>query len=107
MAIDLIQKLQTYKINRSWVAIGSFDGVHLGHQSIFDRLVNGSRKAGCSSVVITFNPHPAVFFNRVESGYALTSIDEREKLIQSTGVDHVITLKFDRALADLDAYYFM
>lgn len=95
------------QLQRSWVTVGSFDGVHRGHQELIKNMVDQAHKENTPAVVITFDPHPAVFFKRVPTSYSLTSPDEREAILKSIGVDHVVTLKFDQDLADLTAMNFM
>ena len=99
--------MQTSTQKQSAITIGSFDGVHLGHQQLLRTLVEHARKNNLQSVVITFWPLPAVFFNRVPSRYALTFPDERAELIKNCGVDRVITLNFNQELANLTAEEFL
>lgn len=105
--MEFIETLQSRNIQHSWVAIGAFDGVHKGHQALFNALVKGAHRSGCTAVVITFDPLPGVFFKRMETGSALSSLEERISLIKATGVDEVIVLHFDLALAGIDALSFM
>lgn len=105
--MDFIEILHTNKIQRSWVAIGAFDGVHKGHQALFSRLTTGAKLAACRSVAITFDPLPAVFFNRLSTGNALTTSSERLDLLKKLDVDEVIVLQFDQDLANVDAASFM
>jgi len=99
--------MQTSTQKQSAITIGSFDGVHLGHHQLLHTLVEHARKNNLQSVVITFWPLPAVFFNRVPSRYALTFPDERAELIKNCGVDRVITLNFIQELANLTAEEFL
>ncbi len=99
--------LQTLNSKHSVITIGSFDGVHLGHQHLLHQVVDHARKNGLQSVVITFWPLPALFFKRVPPRYALTSPEERIELIKKTGVDRVITLDFNQDLTSLDARSFL
>jgi len=92
---------------RSAITIGSFDGVHLGHQQLLSTLVAAARKSDLQSVVITFWPHPAMFFKRVPERYVLTLPEERAELIKKYGVDRVITLDFNQQLASLTAEQFL
>jgi riboflavin kinase/FMN adenylyltransferase len=89
------------------VTIGSFDGVHIGHQALVKRLVTEAHARQISAIVITFYPHPAVVLRNIEHAYYLTTPDERAALLQGFGVDHVITLPFTRELAALSAEEFM
>ncbi len=86
---------------KSAITIGSFDGVHLGHQQLFKSLVEYARKNELQTAVITFWPLPPIFFKRVPERYALTFPEERAELIKKCGIDRVITLDFNQALAGL------
>ncbi len=105
--MDYIDTLTEISIQRSWVTIGAFDGVHTGHQTLFKKLVEGARQAKCPSVAITFDPLPALFFHRIKTDHMLTTTRERVSLIKSMGVDRVIVLNFTRELADVEAEPFM
>jgi len=94
-------------IQRSWVTIGAFDGVHSGHQVLFKKIIEGARQAKCPSVAITFDPLPVLFFRRIKTDHVLTTTEERVSLIKSLGVDHVIVLAFTQELANLEAFDFM
>ena len=101
------QSLDLVKLKQSWLTIGSFDGVHLGHQQILKQLVNGARAAQSPSVVVTFFPHPAVVLGKGTNGGYLSTPEERAELLGACGVDVVITLPFTRELAALSALDFM
>jgi riboflavin kinase/FMN adenylyltransferase len=66
------------------MTIGSFDGVHLGHQQLFKTLVEYARKHELQTAVITFWPLPPMFFKRVPERYALTSPEERAESVSYT-----------------------
>lgn len=81
---------------RRGVAVGTFDGVHLGHL----RVIDAARVAGLRTAVVTFDPHPrAVLGHDVE---LLTTLDRRLELFETAGVDDVVVLAFDDELAGLD-----
>lgn len=105
--MNTFDSLKQSPLSRSWVTIGAFDGVHVGHRSIFEDLVSGARAAGCEAVAITFHPLPAIFFKRINAGCSLATLEEREGLILECGIDRVITLKFDQDLANVEASTFM
>jgi riboflavin kinase/FMN adenylyltransferase len=88
-------------------AIGNFDGVHLGHQEILSALVQDARLQRAQAVAITFNPHPEQFLNPSAAPRLLTPIDERLRLLALTGIDAVVVLPFDAALALLPAREFV
>ena len=91
----------------AWLTIGVFDGVHRGHQKILRRLVSGAHAQGCAALLLTFDPHPAVILGGKSDFKCLTTPGERLELIEGYGVDAVITLPFDRALAGQTAEEFM
>ncbi len=90
-----------------WLTIGVFDGVHLGHQAILRRMVEGSQSDSATSLVVTFHPHPAVVLGKIENPRYLTSPQERARLLGEAGVDVVITLPFSLQTASLSAEEFM
>ncbi len=105
--MDFFTDLTELKITSSWCTVGSFDGVHLGHQALIRQLVQGAHSENSEAVVLTFSPHPAVFFGRSIPGYSLSSPEERERLLKELGVDRVVTIKFDQTVANLSAADFM
>jgi riboflavin kinase/FMN adenylyltransferase len=91
----------------SVAAIGNFDGVHLGHQQILSAVAAEARSVGARAVAITFEPHPEQFLRPAEAPLLLTHIDERLRLLALTGIDAVLVLPFDAALATLPAREFV
>jgi riboflavin kinase/FMN adenylyltransferase len=101
------RSLADVHLQGAWVTIGTFDGVHRGHQAVLNHLVQSAHAAHQPAVVITFFPHPAVFLRGLQGPYYLTSPDERARLMAELGVDVVITLPFDQELSALSADDFM
>jgi riboflavin kinase/FMN adenylyltransferase len=99
--------LDDIRLHNAWLTVGIFDGVHRGHQEILRPLVACAHAAGQAAVVLTFDPHPAVVLGGRTDFQCLTTPDERAALLDSFGVEVVITQKFDRALADQTAGEFM
>jgi riboflavin kinase/FMN adenylyltransferase len=85
------------------IAIGSFDGVHLGHQAIVRRVVAEARERGIAAAVLTFEPLPREFFAPAEAPARLTSLAERVALLGQCGVDLVFVERFDARFAALTA----
>ncbi len=82
-----------------FLAIGVFDGVHLGHQAVISTAARHAEEAGGTAVVVTFDPHPAKILRPQESPRLLTATQHKIELIRALGVSHLLVLKFDRALA--------
>ena len=91
----------------SVVAIGNFDGVHLGHQEILSAVVREARLLHAKAVAITFDPHPEQFLRPSSALRLLTPIEERLRLLALTGIDAVLVLPFNAALASLSAREFV
>jgi riboflavin kinase/FMN adenylyltransferase len=91
----------------SVAAIGNFDGVHQGHQQILSAVVSEARALGARAVAITFDPHPEKFLRPAAAPLLLTPIAERLRLLRQTGIDAVLVLPFDEALANLPARDFV
>lgn len=102
-----ITNLEDFYIDQSWITIGSFDGVHRGHQSLIKSLVGSAHRERTAAVVLTFFPHPAVVLRKITQPYYLTSPDERADLLNNLGVDHVVTLAFDEQMAAQTALEFL
>lgn len=82
-------------------ALGNFDGFHPGHQAVVRQAGALAEACGGPLLVITFDPHPARFFRPDEPPFQLTSIAERARLLEAFGVDALVVLPFDAALAAL------
>ena len=89
-------------------ATGFFDGVHLGHRIILDKVRSVAREKGEESAVVTFWPHPrSVLQQDADRLRLLTSLEEKKSLIGACGIDKVIVLPFDRAFSSLSAEEFI
>jgi riboflavin kinase/FMN adenylyltransferase len=94
-------------LQSSWITIGTFDGIHLGHQAIIRQLVDGARRAEIPSVVITFFPHPAVILKKRSKSFYLTNPEERAELLGNLGVDVVVSYPFTPQTAEMSASEFI
>lgn len=83
------------------VTVGTFDGVHRGHQAVLAEIVERAQRRGTESVVVTFDPHPLAVVNPAAAPRLLTLPAERQRLLVSSGVDRVVTLPFTPELARL------
>jgi riboflavin kinase/FMN adenylyltransferase len=89
------------------VAMGNFDGVHRGHQAVIAAAEERAKGLGKPAAVLTFEPHPRVFFHPQEPLFRLTDESAKLRLLASTGLDGAIVLTFDAALASLTADQFV
>src|SRR5258706_2400033 len=85
------------------LAIGSFDGVHLGHQAMLAHVARGARARGIASAALTFEPLPREFFARREEPARLTSLVEKLDAVAHAGIDAAIVERFDRDFAAIAA----
>jgi riboflavin kinase/FMN adenylyltransferase len=89
------------------LAIGNFDGVHLGHQSLLSRLINTSKEQMLTSLVMTFEPHPREFFAPEQAPARLTSLREKLEYFADAGVEQVYVCRFNQTFASISADSFM
>jgi riboflavin kinase/FMN adenylyltransferase len=94
-------------LSRGIVALGNFDGFHLGHQAVVGRAVARARAEGRPALVATFDPHPVRHFRPDTPPFRLTTLDQRQRLFAEAGVDAMIVLHFDGDLASLSAERFI
>ena len=87
--------------NGTTVTVGSFDGVHLGHQAVLREIGRRARAAGRASVLVTFDPHPLEVVNPDAAPPLLTTGPERLEILALSPLDYVVLLRFDRYLAGL------
>lgn len=89
------------------VTLGTFDGVHKGHKSLLDKLINSSKELGCESAVLTFFPHPRMVLQPDADVKLLNTITEKAILLEATGVDNLIIHPFSREFSRLTAEDFV
>src|SRR5215207_11173478 len=106
MNMQHYRSIEEITLQSSWLTIGVFDGIHLGHQDIMKLLTDGAHADKMPAVVLTFHPHPANILGRGEIGL-LTLPDERAELLTGMGVDAVITETFTKDLSTVSAFDFM
>jgi riboflavin kinase/FMN adenylyltransferase len=91
----------------SIVALGNFDGFHLGHQAVVGRAIQRGFHERRPVIVATFDPHPVHFFKPDVPPFRLTSLDQRQKLFAHAGADAMLVFEFNRELASMDAGEFV
>ncbi len=101
------RSLKNVQLEDVWLTIGSFDGVHRGHQEVIRKLTAEAHNNGASAVVLTFYPHPAEIIRGRDFPFYLTTPDEKADLLGTLGVDVIITHPFNREVAATPAREFM
>ena len=81
------------------VALGNFDGFHLGHQAVIGRAIERARAEGRPAIVATFDPHPMRYFRPDTPPFRLTSLDQRQDLFAAAGADAMLVFPFGPDLA--------
>lgn len=95
------------QFKRPVIAIGIFDGLHRGHKMLIRRLIKKARTINGTSIVVTFDPHPASVLRLIGSPPLLVSLRHRLYLLSKEGVDVVCVLRFNRRLAGMTAEEFV
>jgi len=88
------------------ITIGTFDGVHLGHQEIFNVLINRSKNNGCRSFVITFEPHPRMVIQPNSDLKLLTTFEEKVEILEEMGIDNLLVIPFTKEFSQLTSEEF-
>jgi riboflavin kinase/FMN adenylyltransferase len=89
------------------VTIGTFDGVHIGHQKIIEKLIQGSKNSGYESLILTFFPHPRMVLHGTSSIKLLNTIDEKSSLLERMELDNLIIHPFNKEFSNLSAEDFV
>ena len=87
--------------------MGSFDGVHLGHQAIIKRLIEKSKEKNRVGVVVTYEPHPQSVVAPHDAPSILTTLEEKLKLLEELGVEETVVMNFDEQLSEYSAEEFV
>ena len=91
----------------SIILIGNFDGVHVGHQKLFKLAKNYKKKFNLNIGVLTFEPMPKMFFNKDIKNFRISSLNQKNTILKSLGVDFVITKKFDKKFSKIKSDFFI
>lgn len=97
----IIRHPKKKSLKGSVVALGTFDGVHRGHQVILQQAVKQAKKDKTASIAITFDPHPQLLISPERGLKLLTTLTEREKLFCRYGIDGVVVIRFNKRLQAL------
>ncbi len=106
--MKIVQNTSNFSVkDETYVTIGTFDGVHFGHQKIIEKLVGEAKKANKKSVVLTFFPHPRMVLQKDDSLKLINTIEERATLLEKTGLDYLIIHPFSKAFSRMSALEFV
>jgi riboflavin kinase/FMN adenylyltransferase len=91
----------------SFVTIGTFDGVHIGHQKVLKKLVKSAKKNNATPILLTFFPHPRMVLQKEVGIKLINTINERIQLLEKTGIDTLVIYPFDEEFANQTALNFV
>lgn len=92
-----------FHFKNSVITIGTFDGVHCGHQKVIESLKEEAKKTGGETVLITFHPHPRKIVNAATSLQLINTLDEKISLLSTHGIDHLVIVPFTEGFAQQTA----
>ncbi|MDO6759965.1 bifunctional riboflavin kinase/FAD synthetase [Tamlana sp. 2_MG-2023] len=103
-----VKNIETYKsVEPAVVTIGTFDGVHIGHQKIIKRLINTGKEDGLKSVILTFFPHPRMVLQKDSNIKLINTIEERHDILDGLGLDYLMIKKFTQEFSRISAEDFV
>lgn len=107
--MEIIEGLDrlTHPYKNAVVTLGNFDGVHLGHQKIFQRVKEEARRLQGQGVIITFNPHPLKVLAPERCPPLLTPFRKKMLLFEQSGVDHVVSILFSKSFSEISPEAFI
>ncbi len=106
--LEIIHDVSSFQSSkRTIVTIGTFDGVHVGHQKILERLVSDAKKQGKKSVLLTFFPHPRMVLQKDMQIELINTIEEKALLLKNIGLDYLIIHPFSKEFSRLTALDFV
>lgn len=106
--MKIFRNTEDYNIENSYLTIGTFDGLHLGHKSLIDSLKTAARKTDAKTTVLTFWPHPRMVLSKSSSDLKLlNTIDERIWLFEKTKIDNLIIYPFTKEFSKIEAKDFI
>jgi len=103
--MKVIREVNDFEYDRkSAVTVGTFDGVHLGHRQIFEKLISISNSKGLRSVVVTFEPHPQIVLkNKTKDIRILSTLEEKLEIFRQSGIDFAFVINFTKDFSNTTA----
>ena len=107
--METIQAISEFKgiAHQTVITIGTFDGVHLGHRKILERLTNDAKKTGLRSTVLTFFPHPRMVLQKDADIQLLNTLEEKKQILAGMGLDYLVIHPFTKEFSRLSATEFV
>lgn len=103
-----VQSISNYdKKQATAITIGTFDGVHIGHKKILERLINNAKVLNLKATVLTFFPHPRMVLQKDANIKLLNTLEEKTQILEAAGLDYLIVHPFTRAFSRLSAEEFV
>ena len=99
--MKIYKSLENVNFNKSLVTIGAFDGIHLGHQKILNKLTSQSKELGLESTIFTFYPYPKSVFSSDLKNENICTQNEKIKILEKLGIDNLIIYPFSKEFAKL------
>ncbi len=110
----MVNKIRYYKnfnINdkdkKSILLIGNFDGLHLGHQKLFNLAKKYKKKYKLKVGVLTFEPMPKMYFNKLIKNFRICNLNQKNDILKKLSIDFLITKKFDKKFSKIKSYNFI
>ncbi|UOY08396.1 bifunctional riboflavin kinase/FAD synthetase [Muricauda sp. SCSIO 64092] len=106
--METIQGISQFNSHKNTaITIGTFDGVHIGHKRILERLINNAKNTGTKSTVLTFFPHPRMVLQKDSEIKLLNTLAEKQQILREMGLDFLIVHPFTKAFSRLTALEFV
>jgi len=106
--VGKVIKIEKYNaVKPSIITIGTFDGVHVGHQKIIKRLISLGEKEGLTSIILTFFPHPRMVLQKDNTIKLINTIEERSTILKQLGLNYLLIKEFTEAFSRLSAEEFV
>jgi len=106
--LKIFTNLSKFKsTNKTFVTIGTFDGVHIGHQKVIKKLIKSAKNNNATAVLLTFFPHPRMVLQKDVDIKLINTIEERTKLLENLGLEILVIHEFSKEFAKLSALEFV
>ena len=107
MKLHKLNLKKHFEIKNLCLCIGNFDGIHKGHQFVIKKIIKHSRDFKMKSAILTFNPHPKIFFKKNNGAFNILTSDYKKLFLSSLGIQNYIEYSFNKELSNLGAIEFI